>query len=76
MIAVEAHPLLFDLGSLHGRLQKSICFTGTLKATSLLGSCHPTSDCAWFEEDRVYKDKMQSGLGRAQSHSTAVLAVY
>lgn len=32
MIAVEEHTLLFDLGSLHGGLQNSICFSGTLKA--------------------------------------------
>ena len=76
MIAVETHTLLFDLGSLHGWLQKSICSTGTLKATSLLGSCHCTRDCAWFKEDRVYKDKMQHGLRWAQSHFTAILAVY
>lgn len=76
MIAVEAHTLLFDLGPLNGWLQKSICFTGTLEATSLLGNCHPARECAWFEKDRVYKDKMQHGLGQAQSHFTAILAVY
>jgi len=76
MIAVEAHTLLFDLGSLHGWLQKSICFTGTLKATSFLGSCHSTRDCAGCEEDRVFKDKMQCGLGRAQSYFTEIRAVY
>lgn len=76
MIAVEAHALLFDLGSLHGWLQKITCFTGTPKAAWLLGSCCPTRDCARFTEGGVYKDKMQCGPGQAQSHFTKLLAVY
>lgn len=74
-IAVETHILLFNLGSLHGGLQNSICFTGSLKDRNSR-ELPPKRDCAWLEEDMVYKDKMQHGLGRAQSHFTALLAVY
>lgn len=75
MIAVETHTLLFNMGSLHGGPQNSICFTGSLKARNSR-ELPPKRDCAWLEEDMLYKDKMQRGLGRAQSHFTALLAVY